>query len=75
MLATRNPVLRRFRSLSLTLEGLDAGPRPFRLLVEDIALWRAADGRPDAASATRTGVCWKAAGRTSRSIRGPKRTW
>ena len=48
MLATQHPVFRRFWYPTLTPADLDAGPRAFRLLGEDIVLWRGADGSPAA---------------------------
>ena len=45
MLVTRQPVLRRFWYPVMPLELLEDGPKPFRLLGEDIVLWRTTDGR------------------------------
>ncbi len=44
MLVTQQPVLRRFWYPVMPAALLDTGPRPFRLLGTDIALWRGADG-------------------------------
>ncbi|TFZ01035.1 aromatic ring-hydroxylating oxygenase subunit alpha [Ramlibacter rhizophilus] len=48
MLVTRQPVLRRFWYAVMPMHRLDAGPQPFRLLGEDIVLWKTADGTPAA---------------------------
>ncbi|MBL0420887.1 aromatic ring-hydroxylating dioxygenase subunit alpha [Ramlibacter sp. AW1] len=48
MLVTRQPVLRRFWYAVTPMDQLASGPRPFRLLGEDIVLWKRADGSPAA---------------------------
>jgi len=48
MLVTRQPVLRRFWYALMPMSFLDQGPRPFRLLGEDLVLWKRADGSPAA---------------------------
>ncbi len=45
MLVTKQPVLRRFWYAVMPEEHLAAGPKPFRLLGEDIVLWRDGAGR------------------------------
>ena len=49
MLATRQPVLRRFWYPVMPASMLAGGPKPFRLLGEDLVLWLAAPDRPAAA--------------------------
>ncbi|MBL8837333.1 MAG: aromatic ring-hydroxylating dioxygenase subunit alpha [Alphaproteobacteria bacterium] len=44
MLATKQPVLRRFWYPIMKCQDLESGPRPFRLLGQDIVVWRGADG-------------------------------
>jgi phenylpropionate dioxygenase-like ring-hydroxylating dioxygenase large terminal subunit len=44
MLATRQPVLRRFWYPVMRTADLDGGPKPFTLLGEPIVLWRTSDG-------------------------------
>ena len=46
MLATKQPVLRRFWYPVAPAAKIDDGPLPFTLLGENIVLWRAADGSP-----------------------------
>ncbi|MGE5145577.1 MAG: Rieske 2Fe-2S domain-containing protein [Candidatus Eiseniibacteriota bacterium] len=46
MLVTKQPVLRRFWYPVMPLALLAGGPKPFRLLGEDIALWLDAAGHP-----------------------------
>lgn len=48
MLATRQAVLRRFWYPVMPMARLAQGPQPFRLLGEDIVLWRDATGAPAA---------------------------
>ena len=48
MLVMQHPVFRRFWYPTLALADLDSGPQRFRLLGEDIVLWRQADGAPAA---------------------------
>jgi len=48
MLTTRQKVLRNFWYATLALDKLADGPKPFRLLGEDIVLFLDADGRPAA---------------------------
>ncbi|RZI70207.1 MAG: Rieske (2Fe-2S) protein [Variovorax sp.] len=48
MLVTQQPVLRRFWYAVMPMARLDAGPQPFKLLGEDIVLWKKADGTPAA---------------------------
>ena len=48
MLVTQQAVLRRFWYAVMPMARLDQGPQPFRLLGEDIVLWKAADGTPAA---------------------------
>lgn len=48
MLVTKQPVLRRFWYACLPLHDLAEGPKPFRLLGEDIVLFLDKDGRPAA---------------------------
>jgi phenylpropionate dioxygenase-like ring-hydroxylating dioxygenase large terminal subunit len=50
MLATQQPVLRRFWYPVMPVSALAEGPKPFRLLGEDLVLWLAAPDRPAAAS-------------------------
>ena len=50
MLATQQPVLRRFWYPVMPVTALADGPKPFRLLGEDLVLWLAAPDRPAAAS-------------------------
>ena len=57
MLVTRQPVLRRFWYAVMPMEKLTAGPQPFRLLGEDIVLWRKADGTPAAVRETALRAC------------------
>ncbi len=45
MLVTKQPVLRRFWYAVMPESDLADGPRPFRLLGEDIVLWRDGEGR------------------------------
>jgi phenylpropionate dioxygenase-like ring-hydroxylating dioxygenase large terminal subunit len=44
MLATRQPVLRRFWYPVMPVDRIEAGPQPFTLLGEKIVLWRNGDG-------------------------------
>ena len=46
MLATQQPVLRRFWYPVMPVSALADGPKPFRLLGEDLVLWLAAPDRP-----------------------------
>ena len=46
MLTTQQPVLRRFWYALMPMSALDDGPKPFKLLGEDLVLWRQADGTP-----------------------------
>lgn len=48
MKATQTPVLRRFWYPVMPLAHLAAGPKPFRLLGQDIVLWVDGEGRPSA---------------------------
>ena len=48
MLVTRQPVFRKFWHAVMPLSLLDAGPKPFRLLGEDIVLFLDAQGAPQA---------------------------
>jgi phenylpropionate dioxygenase-like ring-hydroxylating dioxygenase large terminal subunit len=48
MLASQHPVFRRFWYPTLSLAELAAGPKPFRLLGEDIVLWLDGGGAPAA---------------------------
>jgi phenylpropionate dioxygenase-like ring-hydroxylating dioxygenase large terminal subunit len=48
MLATRQPVLRNFWYAALPLAKLDEGPKPFRILGQDIVLFLDAAGEPAA---------------------------
>ena len=48
MLTTKQKVLRRFWYAVMPLDDLAAGPKPFRLLGEDIVLFLGADGKPAA---------------------------
>jgi phenylpropionate dioxygenase-like ring-hydroxylating dioxygenase large terminal subunit len=48
MLVTQQRVLRRFWYALFQITELDAGPKPFRLLGEDIVVWKRADGSPAA---------------------------
>ena len=48
MLTTKQNVLRRFWYAVMPLDDLAAGPKPFRLLGEDIVLFLGADGKPAA---------------------------
>ncbi len=48
MLVTRQNVLRRFWYPVLPMSKLGDAPVPFRLLGQDIVLWRTADGSPAA---------------------------
>jgi phenylpropionate dioxygenase-like ring-hydroxylating dioxygenase large terminal subunit len=48
MLVTQQKTLRRFWYCVMPLEELGEGPKPFKLLGENIVLWRDADGRPAA---------------------------
>lgn len=48
MLATRQPVLRRFWYACLPLTALDIGPKSFTLLGEKLVLWKDQEGRPAA---------------------------
>jgi phenylpropionate dioxygenase-like ring-hydroxylating dioxygenase large terminal subunit len=50
MLATQQPVLRRFWYPAMPASSLSDGPKPFRLLGEDLVLWLANPDRPAAAS-------------------------
>lgn len=63
MLATKQPVLRRFWYPVMPVAALETGPQPFRLLGEDIVLWLAAPDRP---AALRDRCCH----RTARLSRG-----
>ncbi len=44
MLVTKQPLLRRFWYPVMPMDHLAQGPKPFRLLGVDIALWLAPDG-------------------------------
>ncbi|MGY8526845.1 aromatic ring-hydroxylating dioxygenase subunit alpha [Paracidovorax citrulli] len=44
MLVTRQPVLRRFWYALMPVSMLDDGPKPFRLLGEDLVVWKRPDG-------------------------------
>jgi phenylpropionate dioxygenase-like ring-hydroxylating dioxygenase large terminal subunit len=48
MLVTQQPVLRRFWYPVMPVAALADGPKPFRLLGEDLVLWLAGDGAPAA---------------------------
>jgi phenylpropionate dioxygenase-like ring-hydroxylating dioxygenase large terminal subunit len=48
MLVMQHPVFRRFWYPTLALEDLRSGPKPFRLLGQDLVLWRNAAGEPAA---------------------------
>lgn len=48
MLVTRHPVLRRFWYPLMPMSLLDEGPKAFRLLGEDIVVWKDGEGRPAA---------------------------
>src|SRR5277367_4920687 len=48
MLTTQQKVLRRFWYAVIPLEDLAGGPKPFRLMGEDIVLFLGADGKPAA---------------------------
>ena len=48
MLTTKQKVLRRFWYAVISLDDLKEGPKPFRLLGEDIVLFLGADGKPAA---------------------------
>ena len=48
MLTTQQKVLRRFWYALMPMSFLDDGPKPFRLMGEDIVLWKQADGTPAA---------------------------
>ena len=48
MLTTRQKVLRRFWYAVMPMPFLDDGPKAFRLMGEDIVLWKQADGTPAA---------------------------
>ena len=48
MLTTKQKVLRRFWYAVISLDDLKDGPKPFRLLGEDIVLFLGADGKPAA---------------------------
>src|ERR1700734_1122057 len=50
MLVTQQPVLRRFWYPAIAASALSDGPKPFRLLGEDLVLWLAHPDRPAAAS-------------------------
>lgn len=46
MLASQTPLLRRFRYPLMPLEMLRDGPKPFRLLGEDLVPWIDGEGQP-----------------------------
>ena len=48
MLTTQQKVLRRFWYALMPMSFLDEGPKPFRLMGEDLVLWKQADGTPAA---------------------------
>ena len=48
MLTTKQKTLRRFWYALMPMSLLDDGPKPFRLMGEDIVLWKQADGTPAA---------------------------
>jgi phenylpropionate dioxygenase-like ring-hydroxylating dioxygenase large terminal subunit len=48
MLTTKQNVLRKFWYALMPMSSLDDGPKPFRLMGEDIVLWKQADGTPAA---------------------------
>ncbi|TFZ01036.1 aromatic ring-hydroxylating oxygenase subunit alpha [Ramlibacter rhizophilus] len=48
MLTTRQNVLRRFWYALMPMSRLDEGPQAFRLMGEDLVLWKQADGTPAA---------------------------
>ena len=48
MRVTEEPTLRKFWYCIMPMAALEAGPKPFKLLGEKIALWVDADGRPRA---------------------------
>src|SRR5260370_8955704 len=48
MLTTKQRVLRRFWYAVIALDALGDGPKPFRLLGEDIVLFLGSDGKPAA---------------------------
>ncbi|MEI6320285.1 MAG: aromatic ring-hydroxylating dioxygenase subunit alpha [Pseudomonadota bacterium] len=48
MLVTRQNVLRRFWYATMPIHHLDEGPKAFRLLGEDIVVWKDGEGRPAA---------------------------
>ncbi|MDQ8021546.1 MAG: aromatic ring-hydroxylating dioxygenase subunit alpha [Moraxellaceae bacterium] len=49
MLVTQQPVLRRFWYALFPVTDLDDGPKPFKLLGENIVVWKKSDGTPAAA--------------------------
>jgi len=48
MLVTKQKTLRKFWYATVRMDALDKGPVPFRLLGEDIVLFKTADGSPAA---------------------------
>ena len=48
MLVTQQPVLRRFWYALFPMSAIEAGPKPFTLLGENIVVWKTADGTPAA---------------------------
>lgn len=48
MLVTQQKTLRKFWYALMPMTKLDEGPQPFRLLGEDIVVWKGADGKPAA---------------------------
>jgi UTP-glucose-1-phosphate uridylyltransferase len=48
MLVTKQKTLRKFWYATVRMDAIDAGPVPFRLLGEDIVLFKTADGSPAA---------------------------
>ena len=74
MLTTKQKVLRRFWYAVMPLEDLAAGPKPFRLLGEDIVLFLGADGKPAALEGSllpsHRPSCPRAGARTARLVCG-----
>ena len=69
MLVTQQPVLRRFWYALFPMSAIEAGPKPFTLLGENIVVWKTADGTP---AALRDRCC--TAPRSSRKARSSKAT-
>ena len=49
MLVTQQPVMRRFWYPVIPMDQLRDGPKPFRLLNQDLVLWLDSQGKPQAA--------------------------